>query len=558
MNVVQIPHKLERLLGKKEVLGMVLGEKSKSRNNNINLIQFIAAVLVIYGHAFPIATAGNSGEIIKDLTQSQYSFGNLAVAIFFIFSGYLVCGSWERSQSLYTYARNRFYRIFPELAGVIVLSVLVLGPVFTKLSLSEYFTSATTWTYFKNLLLYPLYWDLPGVFESNLYGASVNGSLWTIPYQVLLYALLGIMGVIGLLKHKKASAFVFVLFALGHFFKGALWGTRTHFMLMPLSDLMYLGMYFMAGVLAWQYREQITLNRQGAMLSITLLLLCFYLKEYFFSMAVFGTYICLYLSYCTPYRSFRLSRLSYGVYIYGFPIQQMWTAIFGGKMNPYLNIVLSLPCVVLLAWLSDRLIERPALRLKEQLRLTELIPDRIKSAWEKLKVSAQRVMTDYVLNPSWILYGVVVVLCCAYVYFFRIYAPSGINFADPPGFLPDHIYDNGWHEQEEGQDFCFVSDSSTITLHRNTGANKLSVVGFVPDNFTDITMMTVLCNGVCLGTQDLTSNKGIMLEYQLDGYGFATSGNYEVQLIFNGTHQWLEGEADQRKLSACIMSIAIE
>lgn len=240
---------------------MILAKYAKTRENNINLIQFIAAIFVIYSHAFPIATAANNGEIISDLTQGEYSFGNFAVAIFFIFSGYLVCASWERSNSLYSYMKNRFYRIIPELAGVIAVSAIVVGPLFTTVSIQEYFTSETTWLYFKNLFLYPLYWNLPGVFESNLYSSSINGSLWTIPYQVLLYALLGILGVLGILKHRKISIFVFVLFVLGHFYQGAFWGGRTHFMLMPLSDLMYLGMYFMAGVLAWQYREYITLNR---------------------------------------------------------------------------------------------------------------------------------------------------------------------------------------------------------------------------------------------------------------------------------------------------------
>lgn len=96
---------------------MLLAEKAKSRQNNVNLIQFVAAILVIYSHAFVNAPAGYSDGIIKHLTQSRYSVGNLAVAIFFIFSGYLVCSSWERSRSLYAYARNRFYRIFPQLGG---------------------------------------------------------------------------------------------------------------------------------------------------------------------------------------------------------------------------------------------------------------------------------------------------------------------------------------------------------------------------------------------------------------------------------------------------------
>ncbi|MBT2116934.1 hypothetical protein KK141_04950 [Dyella sp. LX-66] len=58
----------------------------------------------------------------------------------------------------------------------------VLGTVFTPLSLSEYFSSPTTWRYLlSNATTYRIAGDLPGVtLRDGAFADVINGSLWTI------------------------------------------------------------------------------------------------------------------------------------------------------------------------------------------------------------------------------------------------------------------------------------------------------------------------------------------------------------------------------------------
>lgn len=48
-------------------------------------------------------------------------------------------------------------------------------------------------------------YHLPGVFQANALPA-VNGSLWTIPYEVLCYLLLMAAGVVGILGSRQTAA----------------------------------------------------------------------------------------------------------------------------------------------------------------------------------------------------------------------------------------------------------------------------------------------------------------------------------------------------------------
>lgn len=87
--------------------------KENFKKNNLNLLQFVMALLVIYSHAFPIAAANSEGKIVIALTGGQYSTGGLAVAVFFIISGFLVSASYENAKGLFSYLKKRIFRIFP-------------------------------------------------------------------------------------------------------------------------------------------------------------------------------------------------------------------------------------------------------------------------------------------------------------------------------------------------------------------------------------------------------------------------------------------------------------
>src|ERR1700733_2446090 len=116
----------------------------------------------------------------------------IVVPMFFALSGFLVAGSMLRSKTLVTFFGLRILRIAPALSVEVMLSALILGPIFTNLPLQEYFTSPLFFRYFYNLIGHVQY-VLPGTFANNPFPDRVNNQLWTIPPELKCYILMGLM-----------------------------------------------------------------------------------------------------------------------------------------------------------------------------------------------------------------------------------------------------------------------------------------------------------------------------------------------------------------------------
>ena len=156
--------------------------------NNFHFIRFVAASLVVVGHSYSLL---NKPDLIDHYSRGLFPSGQIGVYAFFIISGYLVTQSLLRSRSYQSFTRNRFLRIFPGLAVVLLITVFVIGALDTQLSFYEYFTNRATYQYFDNIKLFlqttP---GLPGVFTSNLHQGA-NGTLWTLAYEVMCYVASG-------------------------------------------------------------------------------------------------------------------------------------------------------------------------------------------------------------------------------------------------------------------------------------------------------------------------------------------------------------------------------
>lgn len=532
--------------------------KENFKKNNINIIQFIMAILVIYSHAFPIATDGNESELFMNLTESHYSFGNLGVATFLIFSGFLVSASYENTNNIFVFLKKRVFRIFPGLLAVLVLSALVLGPCVTTLTISEYYQHPMTWQYLKNIFLNPLYWNLPGVFESNVYGSSVNGSLWTIPYQFGFYVLLGVLGFLGMLKKQKVSLSLLATFIISYLMRDNLFAGRTHFLGMPLYDWLYLGMYFTAGMTAYAYRHVIRLSKQGAMIALSLLIFAWFAKEYFISTTICGTYLLLYLSYCTKNVNCSLDRLSFGVYIYGFPVQQLFTHLAGGSMNPYLNTILSIPVVVCLAWLSDKFFEAPIQKLEKYITLKKFIPAGISAVWDKCYSRLLR-LVERAANISWKSYFAILLLgiCSCWVLFVNL--PSSVDFTkNVRGGATVRALGTGYYSKSAGETYTFVSDVSEVHLGQRKGMTELTIEGFIPANFTDVQFVSVYVNGnAYLTDQSVTAGQGYSFNISIPDNNTIMEKKITVRMVFNTVHAKEEGNPDIRDLSACVTAIKL-
>jgi peptidoglycan/LPS O-acetylase OafA/YrhL len=116
---------------------------------------------------------------------------DLMVPMFFTLSGFLVTASALRLAPR-DYLFNRAARILPALFAITMFAMLVVGPLTTRLSMADYFAGADFWHYARNLAGLA-YYQLPGVFDANAYPGVVNGSLWTVRWEIGCYVMMAIM-----------------------------------------------------------------------------------------------------------------------------------------------------------------------------------------------------------------------------------------------------------------------------------------------------------------------------------------------------------------------------
>ncbi len=350
---------------------MLLAEAMTGKRNNFDLIRLGAALLVLFSHSFPLL--GRADEPLRSFTGYD-TFGTLAVEIFFIISGMLITKSWMDSPRIGGFLRKRVLRIFPAFAVVTLLSVFVLGPLFTKLPLREYFGSKATWTYLGNPFMLPTQYALPGVFETNPYPTAVNGSIWSLPLEILMYAAVLALGLLQAFKKRISVIGLACLLFLAEFrlpiqtlFPS---GLILNF---PASSFFQCSMFFCLGALTWLYREKIRISHAAAGLSLFLYLASsgtpfFHLLSY-----PTVTYLVVWMAFLPLPRwldTRKYGDFSYGIYLYAFPVQQSVMAVFGGGMPFPAFFTLSLTGTVALAMLSWRFIEKPAMKYKRGISRT--------------------------------------------------------------------------------------------------------------------------------------------------------------------------------------------
>lgn len=335
---------------------MSLAEVSNGRNNNLNIIRFIAALMVIFEHCYSLSGTLQSMDPLYKLT-GQTSFGNLAVCIFFFFSGFLINKSVHKGCGLLSFLRDRCVRIIPSLAVVVILCAFVLGASITTYSLKEYLTDAETYRYLLNITVFAAKYRLPGVFESNGGGNSVNGSLWTLRVEFLCYIVCYVLWKIGLSEKKRAKylvpPFLMAYFASCYIILAAVPSAQPA---LRACGIFYCGMIY------YTYREFIPINRMLALLCGVGIIISAVVRLYDIGLLLCLPYILIYFAFGTKIKwsSFGAkAEISYGIYLCAYPIQQTITMLFGGSMSPWLNFLITLPLAVFCGLLLNVLVERP-------------------------------------------------------------------------------------------------------------------------------------------------------------------------------------------------------
>ena len=332
-----------------------IAEAWAGQRNNFNLMRLGAAWLVIYGHAHAITgIPGNDG--IAWLTQLR-SAGAVAVDMFFVVSGFLIAASLERN-SVRGYLVSRGLRILPALLVCVALTTFVLGPLLS--TAADYWRQPTTWNYLLvNTSLLLSRFQLPGVFEAHPLNV-VNGSLWTLPNEARLYILLMFAWLLGLLAAKRYTPLWALAMLVGYALARHYWPLPDH-----IQKYGECTAFFITGTLLWVNRERIRLSSIAV---VALLALFAALRGTnwshlpYFALLTYGT---LWLGLRVRLPMIRHTDLSYGLYLYGWPAQQLAWMLPAGKGIGG-NIVIATAIALACAALSWFLVERPALRLKKR------------------------------------------------------------------------------------------------------------------------------------------------------------------------------------------------
>ena len=335
--------------------------------NNFDALRIAAALMVVLGHAYILSGRAAAEPLAA---HTGIDFGGLGVSIFFVVSGFLVTMSYARLGDVRAFLANRLLRILPGLAAAVVLTAWALGPIATTLAPADYFARAQTWLYpLRNVLLYPVTYLLPGVFAHNPYPDAVNGSLWTLRLEFSFYLVIPLMAWRGWLDRRglaamaaaAAAAYLAILVLGAHAPAVALIAARNFYL-------------FAAGAALFAWRGEAALRSPALLLGAGALFLAALPIRTLTPFVSIGVLPLLVVGLALrPVRGFRSAArfgdLSYGTYIYAFPVQQAWMAfVEPGRLSVGDFFVVTLACVLPLAAVSWWLVERPALGLKASLR----------------------------------------------------------------------------------------------------------------------------------------------------------------------------------------------
>ena len=333
-----------------------IGTRLDPRYNSLNAIRLLLASAVIVSHSwavgnYPGSTPRHGGE----------TPGGWAVFAFFVLSGYLITGS-RLNNALGTYLTRRFLRIYPGFLVCLLATVAIFAPIgyyHQHHSLHGYLTKSTTPLDYlvSNLTLKMNVYHVAGTPSGP---HAWTGSLWSLYYEFLCYVFVGLLACWAVFRRKPALAIaVFLLATVARV-------EHTHVASFArgedVQQLVQLVPFFMVGSVFYLLRNRIPCNLWLAAASLAVCVVLPHLAQNRFVVlcALPMGYLLLYLGAVVPLPLGRRNDISYGMYMYGYPVEQLLR--FAHLSSHTVYIVLSVLCTVPLAAASWFLVERPAIR----------------------------------------------------------------------------------------------------------------------------------------------------------------------------------------------------
>jgi peptidoglycan/LPS O-acetylase OafA/YrhL len=342
--------------------------------NNFGPLRLVLAVLVLYSHCYPLCGGMLLGrDPLGAATSGRWTIGTLAVDAFLAVSGFLVAHSWERSRSVGAFLMKRVRRVYPGFVTLMLLQAFVVAPVFAAVY-RPYTASQLGRIGLETVDLvgygFP-YGGLLDPFPANPLPHQMNGSLWTIRYEFVCYLLLAGFGAAGLMR-RRTWMLIIACLSVGMSFLIA-----TEAVHLPWSRVLtaavgiqsalfrFMG-FFVSGTAFYLYRERLRFAVVPVVFVSALTLgSLFWSGAAHALLPVTGVYLLIWFAVQQRIRLAVLverADISYGFYLYAFPIQQIVIQVSHRSISPVALFAIATPLTTAAATLSWFLVERPFLK----------------------------------------------------------------------------------------------------------------------------------------------------------------------------------------------------
>lgn len=336
---------------------MTLGERFDPRANGLNLIRLLFATSVIVWHAFPQSNRDVDSGALRQLME------NGPVDGFFAISGFLIAGSWMRRPKIAPFLTARVLRIFPGFLVCLVVTAGILAPVGLLLSgegLPSNYLSGGIGYVVKNASLNMLQYDIAGTPTDVPYPHVWDGSLWTLRWEFLCYLGILAIGIIGVLRRQWIVVAIYMgaVLALIGVVYGPLDGDT-------ITDFTRLSVMFLAGTLVYLFQTRLPGRLIWSLPAAAIVGASLFMHGYQIVAAPFLAYLLINIGgHITSPRLRFKNDISYGIYIYGWPVAQILAGV-GMTDGPIVLFMLATIAITIpLAAASWFVVEKPVMKLR--------------------------------------------------------------------------------------------------------------------------------------------------------------------------------------------------
>lgn len=334
-----------------------LAEVFDPKLNTLNAVRLLLAVSVIVWHSYSITgTAKPSPAVIQLL-------GEGGVDGFFAISGFLIVSSWIRRPRWWAYLKARCLRILPAFWVCLIVTAVVIAPIGILLAHQAFpqtYVADAAGYVLKNAGLRITEFGIGATPTGVPYPGVWNGSVWTLWWEFLCYLAVLALGLTRLLRFRITIPLVFLACLAGVILTDL--GVVSNFYLVNGARF---GLMFAAGALVYQFQNRLPARWGLVIVAAVVVAGSAFLPDYRVLAAIPLAYLVIAVGALVKVPRLRLTNdISYGTYIYAFPLQQVLASAGLYVIGVPLFSVIAIALTLALASASWWLIEKPAMRLR--------------------------------------------------------------------------------------------------------------------------------------------------------------------------------------------------